>query len=132
MAVTLPRNIIGLAGEFRVMSELLMRGHNPAKSYLEDGADIILMDGTRIEVKCAHKLGRENGYNYSIKCGHEGYRRTLPNCDFIICWCMDEDVFFIIPFGAVKHLTSIGLPSLERKSKYTYYRNNWNLIKGGK
>ena len=32
-------NMIGLAGEFRVMSELLLRGHNPAKPYLEDGAD---------------------------------------------------------------------------------------------
>ena len=123
------RNVIGLAGELRVMSELLLRGYNPAKSYLEDGADIILMDGTRIEVKCAHKLERESGYSYSIKCGHEGQRRTLVNCDFIICWCIDDDTFFIIPFTEVKNLTSIALPSIKRKSKYNCYKENWDLLR---
>lgn len=125
---TLTRHILGLAGELRVMSELLLRGHNPAKSYLEDGADIILMDGRKIEVKCAHKLNRENGYNYNVKCGHAGSKRTLPNCDFIICWCIDDDMFFIIPFAEVKNLTSIALPSIKRKSKYSCYRNNWDLL----
>ena len=48
-------NKIGLAGEFRVMSELLLRDFNPAKSYLENGADIILDNGLKLEVKSAHK-----------------------------------------------------------------------------
>ena len=47
----MPTQHLGLAGELRVMSELLLRGHNPAKSYLENGADIILDNGTRIEIK---------------------------------------------------------------------------------
>jgi len=113
------------------MSELLLRGYNPAKSYLVNGADIILMDGRRIEVKCAHKLNRENGYNYSIKCGGAGKRKTLANCDFVVCWCIDDEAFYIIPFAEVKHLTSIALPSSKRKSKYAHYKENWNLLGGG-
>lgn len=43
-------NRLGLAGELRVMSELLLRGHNPAKSYLEDGADLNNWDLLKREV----------------------------------------------------------------------------------
>jgi hypothetical protein len=121
--------MFGLAGEFRVMSELLLRGYNPAKSYLENGADLILMNGIRIEVKCAHKLNRESGYSYNVKCGHAGRRRTLPDCDFIICWCIDDEAFYIIPFVKIKKLTSLALPSKGRKSKYSCYKENWDLLR---
>ena len=111
------------------MSELLLRGFNPAKSYLENGADIILSDGTRIEIKCSHKVSRENGYSYNIRCGHAGQKRTVVGCDFIICWCMDDNDFFIIPFADVKDLTSISLPTIKRKSKYSCYRDNWEALR---
>jgi len=126
---------LGAAAELRVMSELLLRGFNPAKSFVENGADLILDDGRKIEVKCSsQKLKREAGFGISIRCGHHysgSSRKILVNCDFVICWSIVDDDFFIIPYSEVKHLTSLGLPMRGRKSKYEKFRNNWNILKGG-
>ena len=36
---------LGLIGELKVMCELLLLGYNPAKSYLDNGVDLILENG---------------------------------------------------------------------------------------
>ena len=92
-------NKVGLAGEFRVMAELLLRGHNPAKSYLNHGADIVIENNLRIEVKSAHKCHintlRQNRlyYTFTLK----GGKHNLNECDFLILWCIDDDFFLIGP-----------------------------------
>lgn len=146
------RGYIGLAGEFRVMSELLLRGYNPAKSYLQDGYDLILDNGLRIEVKSAHyfdygqkhyckqvKKGKKYDSNTSIRGYFFNFRSfTNPSnirkkFDYAICWCIDDNVFYIIP---VELITGGGITirdfSENSKHKYTECRNNWNqLNKGG-
>lgn len=123
-------NFIGLAGEFRVMSELLLREHNPAKSYLNDGIDIVLENGKRIEVKSAHKLsyGKWLAYHFSFRGGRGNKLQNLNNCDFIICWCIEDNDFYIIP------IDELGAPSLSihnnfrQSSKYLKYRDAWELL----
>lgn len=153
MAVTFQeRNYIGLAGEFRVMSELLLRGFNPAKSYLENGYDIILNDGTRIEVKSSHKKNKIYDVDYRIN--HPVYGENYSHqkhvnfhhyvftfrsgkikgqinkkFDFAICWCIDDNVFYIIP---VKEINgggfSIGNASDKATHKFSKFRNNWDIL----
>ena len=123
-------NQVGLAGEFRVMSELLLRGHNPAKSYLENGADLILENGLRIEVKSSHK--RENnpkGYIFSFLGGHRKNIQKLDNIDFVICWCIDDDCFYIIPpkLIAAASITICDTQS-DTQLKYTSCKNNWGIL----
>ncbi|KKK93136.1 hypothetical protein LCGC14_2695900 [marine sediment metagenome] len=121
-------NKIGLAGEFRVMSELLLRGHNPAKSYLNSGADIILENGLRIEVKSSHKTSRmpRPSYLFTLKGGARDKRQNLSDCDFVIFWCIDDDCFLIIPTSVVT-TTVLGI-SNPSHGKYAQYNDRWDLL----
>jgi len=129
-------NYLGLAGEFRVMSELLLRGHNPAKSYLEDGADLILENGKRIEIKSSHlRTVKDPRYNYryvhygfSFWGGHRS--RIKKDFDFAICWCVEANVFYIIPVKEIKGSTfGIKNVSPNAPNRYAPYRENWELLK---
>ncbi len=127
-------NEIGLAGEFRVMSELLLRGHNPAKSYLENGADIVLENSIKVEVKSAHRLPqkRTSSYLFNLRRKDRKGIQNLDNCDFVVCWCINDDSFYIIPKSVITS-TSIGIYNLssDSKSKYTSYKDKWELLKRG-
>lgn len=126
-------NKIGLAGEFRVMAELLLRGHNPAKSYLEQGADIVLENNLRIEIKSAHKCNvnklRYNRatYTFALKGGARKKKQNLAGCDFVILWCIDDDNFLIIPTIEITK-TVIAIDKLTPVSKYFKYKNAWDLL----
>lgn len=130
---TMLKDKIGLAGEFRVMAELLLKGHNPAKSYLEQGADIVLENGLRIEVKSGHRCHSNisgkyhttrNNYSFVLK---RAQARSLETCDFLILWCMDDDCFFIIPVGVITG-TCIGIATISPKFKYFSYKDKWELL----
>ncbi len=122
------------------MSELLLRGYNPAKSYLEDGADLILEDGRRIEVKSAHasepcRTNRPYGkghyisrYYFSFRGGHRKHQQDLNGkCDFIILWGIDTNNFYIIPKGEIpKH--GIGIPVNSQSTQWLKYKDNWEML----
>ena len=134
---TMISNKIGLAGELRVMSELLLRGHNPAKSYLEEGADIVLENGLRIEVKSGHRCHYRQlaqstkNYLFTLRSGRAKKPLSLCDCDFVVLWCIDDGCFFVIP--RIKITTdSIGIcrTSDDGKSKWIQYKNKWDLLEG--
>lgn len=131
---TMHGNRIGLAGELRVMSELLLRGYNPAKSYLESGPDIVLENGFKIEVKSGHRCygKRSSYYNLTLKGGGRKRQQDLGDCDFIICWCISDDCFFIIPKVEIAGVCiTISNISDKSRNKYMPYKDRWNLL-GGK
>lgn len=138
-------NALGIAGEFRVMSELFLRGFNPAKSYLENGVDITLFNGLKIQVKTtakpAEKKLRWPCYHFSIMSARwkkgKRYNKRLPNMeavDFFICWCIDRDDFYILPRSIFANKSSISIPlypapiSSARKINYAIFRNNWKQL----
>ena len=124
---------LGLAGEFRVMSELLLRGHNPAKSYLEYGADIVLENGLRLEVKTGHQYDRlyKNNYHFFTATGHGQRVVGHRDYDFLVCWCFDADVFYIVPQGSIPARKRFTL-SISPKSRYFPFRGAWNLLEKGR
>ena len=125
---------IGIAAEFRVMSELFLKGHNPAKSYLENGADLILENGKRIEVKSAHRRNprkkRQERLRYHFSfCGGARKKQDLTKIDFVICWCIDDKLFYIIPSKEIKGVAvQMTDTSINARHKYTPYRENWKLL----
>lgn len=124
-------NMTGLAGELRVMSELLLRGHNPAKSYLEHGADLVLENGLRIEVKSKHvSMKVHDRYSFSFRGGARQQNQGLQHCDFVICWCIDENSFYIVPMSEVKTSSICVYSKSSRRqwTKYAPYRENWELL----
>ena len=128
---------LGLAGEFRVMSELLLRGFNPAKSYLENGADLILENGVTVEVRCSHiykqksrKSESEPLLKYTLKTatGAHGYR--MSDADFIIFWCIDDNWFFIIPKEEFQTHKGYYISKRGGVSKLDAYKDAWDLLRG--
>lgn len=145
----------GKAGEYRVMSELIMRGYSPALIAVDDGIDIILSDGRGIGVKAtakAHIDKKSYSYRYKITLNphqlryKDGKPARVKNIrkykvDYFIVWLMDKDEFYIFPISAVKDTSMINLtasmPDEERiykrepkksKSKYEQYKNAWHLL----
>ena len=127
---------LGLAGEFRVMSELLLRGFNPAKSYLENGADLILENGLKVEVRCSHiysQKGRKPEskqllkYTLKTATGEHGYR--MSDADFIIFWCIDNNWFFIIPKEEYQTRKGYSISQKGKPSRLDVYKDAWNLLR---
>lgn len=129
-------NKLGLAGELRVMSELLLRGHNPAKSFLEEGADVILENGLRIEIKCGHRchsqtgMRESNNYLFSFRGGSKKQRLTLKDSDFAILWLIDDGCFLIIPTDKITG-NCVAIAKLSPRFKYISYKENWTLLDSG-
>lgn len=132
--LSLRANAIGLAGELRVMSELLMRGHNPAKSYLDLGTDIILENGLKIQIKTTMKQMENNWktpvYSFSLTARERKAPIDLTSVDFLICVILLDALFYIIPTKGMKTTSNISIP-LSRNGRYEQYRNNWELLSNG-
>lgn len=156
MQVSAP--MIGKAGELRVRSELLIRGISCGALDFDDGTDIVLSNGKKIGVKTANRPSKDEKsyswrYSFSVrvpqireaknglytkkftKRDYEGY------VDFWVFWCIQDDIFYIIPNGEVGQKVSfvISTPREKRiykkhkneasKSKYERFKNNWDLLR---
>jgi len=133
-----PTHIIGRAGELRVQSELLLRGINSAMVAVDNGCDLILYNGKKIQVKTS-RLRPKGKYFFTFMSGtvwrKNGHRvktpQDLSEVDFVICWCVEDNWFFIIPTYEV---TSVALGIFrgkfpnKTKSKYAKYLNKWELL----
>ena len=124
---------LGIAGELRVMSELMLRGYNPAKSYLDNGIDIFLDNGKKVQVKTSlRKIDNHRSicYRLNLQIGGKGNRRVaLENkFDFLIGFLPLEDSFYIIPSKELGERTSL---NILLNGKFAQYKNNWEIL-GGK
>jgi len=133
---------LGLAGEFRVMSELLLRGHNPAKSYVDNGIDLILENGTKIQVKTTSKIlnnkkvgvGAAAEYRFYLGKGNKKAKVKFSEyVDFLIFWAVKENKFWIIPSKILdmKIALTIGGLRKHRDNHYDIYENKWDSLNGG-
>jgi hypothetical protein len=124
---------IGQAGEYRVMSELLLRGFNPGISAVDNGWDILLENGNKIQVKTARK---NDGYKFTFKSGKQKIRDgkvsrpklDLARIDFLVCWAVDDNFFLIIPSRSMQKYSTISIHSVE-SIRYHQFINNWDLLR---
>jgi hypothetical protein len=129
---------IGLAGELRIMSILLLNGHNPAKSYLDNGVDIILENGIRIQVKSSLKKFSDGkghlAYRFGLAKGNKKRKIELKKyADVLICWGAEDDVFWIMPTEIVEGKFTLTLPYPNSyKSQYKKYIDAWKLLREGR
>lgn len=149
---------IGIAGELRVRSELLLRELWPASFDFDRGTDIVLHNGKRIGVKTSFnpiydKKGYSWKYSFSIRQpqvrnrGQGLYEKRYNKRDYVgfvdywIFWCIQDNVFYIIPNGEVGQKISLTITAPDRlrkykrhkifisTSKYEQYKNNWEQLK---
>lgn len=148
MTNTKTSQYLGAAGELRVMSELVMRGFNPAKTYLDHGLDMILSNGKRIQVKTARRFKNDTNnsiyYHFTVggwynKSNGEKLKSKSESVDFYIFWCVEDNAFYIIPPQAVLKKGPLGgtsgfqldvYPTSKRQlGKNEKYREAWDLLK---
>ena len=148
--------MIGKAGELRVRSELLLRGLTPAVCDDDNGTDIIVANnGKKLQVKTANKPhdNKSYGWKYSFAIRQTRFRNSIDGkyernftrkdysgkADFFIFWCIEHDIFYIIPESEIGEKVSfvVPIPVEDRKyrinkrksrSKYEKYKNAWELL----
>jgi len=126
------RMVLCAAGELRVMSELMLRGFNPAKTYLDNGIDLILENGKTIQVKTSmgniFKSNREKPtmkYSFAFQ---DWQNNKRIKADFVICWAVGEDSFFIIPSQKIKAASLIYAPQW-KKNRMLENLNAWQILR---
>ena len=118
MKIKLSPRQIGAIGVSRVMSSLLRCGYNvllPMEDF--SGYDLVAeKDGKfhRIQVKTAQNVepGRSR-YRFTTSCG-SGYnapKKLITGVDYVACWGMNDDVFWLLPISRCKSVTTLLCPS---------------------
>lgn len=149
--------LIGKAGELRVRSELILQGFMPAVCDQDNGVDIVLVDnGKRLQVKTSSRPSHDVKnysfkYSFSIRqaqirnTGDGVFRRKYSKksyagiADFFIFWCVEHNIFYIIPEDIIGEKVSFVIPTptedrtyrindRKSKSKYEKYKNAWYLL----
>ena len=154
----IPAPMLGIAGELRVRSELLIRGIGCGSFDFDNGTDVVLSNGLKIGVKTALRPNKDEKayswkYSFSIrqpqvrgaKKGLYTKKFTRRNyigfVDYWIFWMVEADTFYIIPNDQIGQKVSLVIPTPDEKriykkhtwkestSKYEKYKNNWEQLK---
>lgn len=103
---------IGMAGNLRVASELLLRGLEVSLPVVDSGIDLYVEGIAKIQVKSAHAMHfasshRQAAYNFNLARGPKALgggiaTKSMPRifsdkCDFVVCWGIDQNRFWIVP-----------------------------------
>ncbi len=152
-------NYLGRAGELRVASELILRGYNVFFREVDEGIDLMIGNGKRIQVKSArkHNLGTPYPHtNYGFNfLSTPSWRRNqkdervgiltrdpkapahlLNNVDIVILWAVDDNDFYIIPAQEVRGKKGIQFTGDHDKrtqikwNKWLPFLNNWDILEG--
>jgi hypothetical protein len=132
------RILQGQAGNYRVASELLLRGYNVYFPAADTGVDILVEGCVRVQVKSAH-LTRTNHSpdnwraHYSSLASLYGFRlsgmrhmkgtRTVKatprdftkECDFLVLWGIEENRFWVIPSALITRRCTVVLGSIPER-----------------
>lgn len=134
-------NYLGSAGEYRVASELLLRGFNPAIRAVDTGIDIVLENGLTIQVKTtsgptSNEKDRPSRYQFGLS--NTTYKKgkmiktvSKLKADYFVVWLVDIDRFYVIPRSELEGRVTIQLNPLclgKKTSTYSKYLDAWDLL----
>lgn len=119
-----PFRLIGQAGVWAVASQLALRGHNCLFPAVDNGYDLMLANGLKIQVKTRYLTDRDyKAYPHGMYCfdlrrpiwdktegrvSPTNYRSYKDVCDFFVLWGVDENRFWIIPSSIEQGTVSFG------------------------
>lgn len=103
----------GQAGLYAVASRLSLLNHSVYIPSVDEGVDIMLGNGLRIQVKCRHiaRTKGVSGRSYTVplwkkKKYRKGKDYDITQCytdavDFVIFWAIEDNRFFVFPAAEV-------------------------------
>jgi len=127
---------LGMAGEHRVASELLLKGHNPSISIIDKGIDIILENGKSIQVKTTSQLAH-HGRSVALDISSTAYTRTRNKtnptdlrADYFIVWIIPRNEFYIIPKEAIvaRNVSNCISITPDSNKRFALYKDRWDLL----
>lgn len=146
----------GQAAVWQVASQLALRGHNVYFPGLDEGCDLLMDNGLRLQIKSATLQNpkganyRNGAYTFGLRRGawlsdKKRYERSTLRTyaevtDFFVLWGIDENRFFIVPTshkGQSIHFGRRGYQSLSNnRSKFDYvsaervaeYEDRWDVL----
>ena len=128
----------GKAGELRVASELLLRGHQVYLTMVDSGIDIVLGNGKTIQVKSSMPRSNESHISPRYTFTFRSWKREphrLDSVDFAILWAISHDTFFIIPTEILRGKITISVTPQRlhnsynnRVNKYNRFAGQWDLL----
>jgi len=109
---------VGAVGVARVTGALLRCGFN-VLAPIEDfsGYDLVAeRDGKfhRIQVKTAQVVEpNRTKYRFTTACGNgfNAAKKLITGVDYVVCWAMSDDLFWLIPIAKCKTITTKLCPS---------------------
>ena len=102
------QHLLGQAGVLRVASELMLRGFPVLFPAVDEGVDLFVEGGTRIQVKTTKMVLSGGKSSFRLT---PGYRMTRDGkvylsarnfseyCDFVVLFNVKLDKFWIVPAG---------------------------------
>ena len=128
--------VVGKAGELMVMAKLLLLGHRVAQELVDDGTDIVLGNGLKIQVKTTNVFRKNEKQILQIGIGTTrksringviDYHSYAKKADYLIVCSIITDEYFIIPREvAVGHKTLSISPG--NKNGLYKYKDKWELL----
>lgn len=113
----------GMAGNFRVASELLLRGFRVYMPAVDSGVDLLVNECVRVQVKSAHVkavpryAGAQPSYGFWLARGPKGLgggrstktvaRIFSKTCDFVVLWGIEQGRFWIVPAALLDNRYSV-------------------------
>ena len=134
--------LLGMAGEHRIVSELLLRGYNPSIAVIDKGVDIILDNGKTIQVKTTAQVKHgAKGNSVAIDISSTTYTRsrlkgmanpTDLRADYFIVWIVPRNEFYIIPRDAIaaRNVTNCLSITPDLNQGFAIYKDKWDLLEG--
>lgn len=128
---------VGELSELTFMVKATRQGLRTAKPYSDNYKWDMIADFNgvmnRVQIKSANKSNEKDrkSRRYKITAtDSSGKPYKKKDVEFIVCHCIEDDVWFIIPVNATKNLTQICINlDTPNKSKFDKYRENWQLLK---
>lgn len=125
---------LGEIAEAAFVAKAAELGFSVAKPWGDsDPYDFITQSGgrlCRVQVKSAHKKGKQGGY--SFRAHNHALRAYRANeIDALVAHVVPEKVWYVLPVKVVKGLRSLKLypGSKRRRSKYEKYREAWGELR---
>ena len=120
----------GEVAEAAFLSKAIDLGFDVAKPWGDSSQfDFIVHSGPRcwrVQVKSARHQ-RQRGYGVKVSGNRDSY--TEGDIDFLVTYIVPENIWYVIPIGAVQGLSRLWFfPDSRRGSRFEMYREAWCLM----
>ncbi len=128
------QNIVnGKVGEYRVASELLLRGYDVFMPSVDKGVDLLLDNGKHIQVKTSYGNNLFFHSSKSMKARIKDSNvklepHMLNNVDIIILWLAIPNEFYIMPASEIRGIAELDIREIGNYKQWSDYLNNWSIL----